>query len=92
MEVSIGGKRWQVRYTQLPPNILGECDPPTAKGKQIRVSRNLKRRPRALLYTLVHEALHAEQFKQFAEEYVEDVADDITMLLWRQGFRLTEEA
>lgn len=86
MRVRILGKFWD--FVRVPGNLLrgadGDCDPPSAKGKRIRVWDKLNGE-RELAVT-IHEALHAADWHK-DEEWVEQVGEDIARLLWRLGYR-----
>lgn len=86
--VTICGKRWRLEYSRLPRDTDGSCDAPTVTRKRLRIARRLRQRPRALLETLIHEAMHAAGWP-LSEEHVEQTAEDVTRILWNQGFRLT---
>lgn len=85
--VTIGGKRWQLVYDRVPLDSDGICDAPNTKNKRIRIRPGLKKCPKLLLETLIHEGLHAESWP-LDEGFVKQAASDIANLLWRQGFHL----
>ncbi len=85
--VTIMGKRWHLRYCQV---IEPDCDRPDLPRKQIRIPMRLQRTPKKLMDYLIHEALHAADWNQ-AEYWTHHTAQDITNLLWAQGFRLSKE-
>ena len=88
MHVKLLGKRWRI---ERPRSITrdgepqhGECDPPTVPGKSIRVADYLS--DRVELETYLHEALHACDWTK-DEEWVEATAHDLSVMLWRLGYR-----
>ena len=86
MRVTILGKRWEMRFTRLPKDTDGECDPPERPGKEIRIQQGLSEEN--LLSTIVHECLHASDWHR-TEAWVEEVADDIAKILIKVGFSRT---
>lgn len=88
--VSIDGKRWRLQFVPLPSGLDGDIDPPKAKHKTIRIRRALLRKPRELLETVIHEALHAADSSK-DELWVGQIADDLAALLWRLGYRMEKE-
>jgi len=83
MQVKILGKVWNLRFA---PNMAnrGDCDPPTAPGKEIRVLSNLRDEGR--LEVLIHEMVHAAGW-HIDEEFVGRFARDAARVLWRLGYR-----
>ena len=63
----------------------GDCDPPTAKNKTIRISNKLPEREE--LEVTIHECLHAADWHKDEVSWIEPVADDIARLLWKLGWR-----
>jgi hypothetical protein len=59
----------------------GECDPPTSKGKQIRIASRCKGLRR--LVVLLHEGLHASLW-DLDEEAVTEIAEDLGRMIWRE--------
>ena len=88
MHVRLCGKRWKLRFTALQNN-RGECDGPTIAGKEIRIDRRLKGMER--LEILIHECLHAIDWRA-DEEHVAQSAADLARTLWRLGYRGTDDA
>jgi len=81
----LNGKK---RCVGVDEAVIGDCDPPDAKDKTIRIASDLT--PIEQLEVVIHEALHAaDWFKD--EEWIRIVAHDIARLLWRLGWRLTED-
>ena len=87
MRVRILGKLWNLRFA---PNLAnrGDCDPPTARGKEIRVSSSLRGEER--LEVLLHELVHAAGW-HIDEEFVGRFAHDTARALWRLGYRNGDE-
>jgi hypothetical protein len=77
--ISILGKRWRLVYSSLRGDN-GECDPPDAKGKSIRIAKYLRRHPRALAETIIHEILHAADWWK-DEVWIEQLCEDIVRVL-----------
>lgn len=69
----------------LPHDRRGECDPPTKKGKAIRILDDLKGQER--LEILVHEFMHAADWHK-DEEWVGKFGKDMARYLWKLGYRL----
>lgn len=85
MHVTILGRRYRFRFTRaLERGTAGECDEPSRRGKEIRIRDGLS--PEATLDTVVHEVLHAADWHK-DEAWVEQVASDLTRILWRLGYR-----
>ena len=83
MFITILGKRWRLRFTNLKKDN-GDCDAPDVKNKEIRVRSNLKGELR--LETIIHECLHAADWHK-DESYIEQKAIDLARILWRLGYR-----
>jgi len=83
MRVKVLGKIWRLRFA---PNMgaRGDCDPPSAPGKEIRISSSLLGEER--LEVLIHEMLHAAGW-HIDESFVEQFACDAARALWRLGYR-----
>jgi hypothetical protein len=83
MRVKILSKLWNLRFA---PNLAnrGDCDAPTARGKEIRVSSGLRGEER--LEVVLHELVHAAGW-HIAEEFVGQFAHDAARVLWRLGYR-----
>ncbi len=84
MRITLLGKRWQLRFCRMSEADHGECDHPDKRGKEIRIRSDLKDRPQ--LEALTHEILHACDWSK-DEEWVEDAAHDLSVVLWRLGYR-----
>ncbi len=83
MRITVCGKRWDLRYTNLQTNH-GECDSPDKPGKEIRIDRQLEGIME--LEVLIHELLHSADWRA-AEEHVSESARDIAKVLWKIGYR-----
>jgi len=88
VRIKLLGKRWRI---ERPRSITrdgepqhGECDPPTTPGKAIRIVSYVK--DRVELETYLHEMLHAATW-DMSEEWVEETAHDLSVALWRLGYR-----
>ena len=81
------GKRWGFRFARLK-KCKGYCDSPEKKNKEIVVKSNLP--PKEELDITLHELLHAADWWK-DEEWVEQVGTDIANVLWRLGWRKTEQ-
>jgi hypothetical protein len=83
MRVNILGKVWNLRFA---PNMAnrGDCDPPTTRGKEIRILSSLRGEER--LEILLHELIHAGGW-HIDEEFVAGFARDAARALWRLGYR-----
>lgn len=83
MRIRILNKCWQLRFA---PNLgnRGDCDGPSTKNKEIRVSTMLRGEER--LEVLIHELLHAASW-HIDEAFVEQFAHDAARTLWRLGYR-----
>ena len=84
INVTILGKRWQLVRGRLPKDVDGYCDPPDKPGKCITIRKSLRGRREAEI--VLHECLHAA-FWNIDEETVTQVAEDISKVLWRLGYR-----
>lgn len=84
MRVTILGKRWGLKFTNLPRDVNGECDGPTEPEKEIRIRTGLSEKE--TLETILHECLHAADWSK-DEAWVEDVACDLAAVLRRLGYR-----
>lgn len=85
MQVSVQGKRWNLRFPRLQ-TARGDCDSPDKPNKQIRIDARLSGEER--LEVIIHELLHAGGWHR-SECYVEQEAKDIARILWRLGYRET---
>ena len=87
MLVTVLKKRWRLRFCRLKDRY-GDCDPPDQPGKEIRICTGLSEQKE--LEVLLHEMLHCADWQK-SEEFVEHVADDITRVLTKLGWRKTKE-
>ena len=63
----------------------GQCDPPTAKNKAVRIRADLRGRER--LETILHEAGgHAADWTK-DEDTITEWAYDLSVLVWNLGYR-----
>lgn len=85
MHIDVLGKRYEVRYCSQFRKTRGDCDPPEAKGKQIRLATWLD--DEQLLEVAIHEFKHADDWHKFDEGYVRRFAQDLQRFIWRLGYR-----
>ena len=87
MRVKVLSRIWHLRFA---PNMAnrGDCDPPDQRNKEIRVSTSLRGEER--LEVLIHELVHAAGW-HIDETFVEQFASDAARVLWRLGYRDSEE-
>ncbi len=85
MRLKILGRKWRLCWRNLSKKDPGECDWPTRKNRAIRIRKGMK--PRAELETLIHECLHAGQWYQLPEEWVEQMGHDLARIIIRLGWR-----
>lgn len=86
MYVKLNKKRWQLKFVPRM-SADGECDAPDVKNKSIKILSSLKGEHR--LDTILHELLHACMWS-FDEEFIDEIARDISRVLWRLGYRDTQ--
>ena len=85
MRITLGGKIWELRFVPyLGPNKRGDCDPPTTKGKAIRICTG--QTDQEEMDTIIHECIHAEGW-HIDEVFIERAATDIARVLLRLGYR-----
>ena len=84
MRIRVGNKYWNLVFIELDENTGGECDSPDTKGKEIRISTDLQREEE--LEVVIHELLHASDWSK-DEEWVEEIAQDISNVLMRLGWK-----
>ncbi len=87
--VTINGKRWTWRWWPFgKADKHADCDGPHKRRKEIRIRNSLNRpeRQAKLMEIAIHEALHCADWSK-DEEWVGQVAEDISRLLWRLGYR-----
>ncbi len=85
LKLRLGGVGHTLRYAQLKNNH-GELDHDT---REIRVARNED--PYEELETVVHELLHGLG-PHWREWWVDRSAKELSMVLWRLGYRKTDDA
>ena len=85
MRIKIDQKYWKLIFTRLKRNLLGECDPPDKRGKEIRISKHIKD-GKLEFDTTVHELLHAADWYK-SEAWVDRTASEIATVLWNLGYR-----
>ena len=86
--VTINGERWRLEFSRLSDRN-GDCDPPTAPGKTIRIASRLLGRQQRLMADVLHECLHAADWSK-DEEWVEQVSEDLARILFKLGYRRTD--
>ena len=84
MRIKIGGKYWNLGFTELDEETGGECDSPDTNGKEIRIATDIKNQEE--LEVIIHELLHAADWSK-DEDWVEVIADDIARTLWKLGWK-----
>ena len=84
MRIKVGGKYWNLVFTELDEETGGECDSPDTNGKEIRIATDIKNQDE--LEVIIHELLHAADWSK-DEEWVEVIADDIARTLWKLGWK-----
>ena len=92
MRVKLGGNEFTIKQVpQLKDH--GSCEVTvTRTGKVRRVIRLASwNRPRAMLGTAIHEAIHASR-PDLSETEVRALEADIARLLWRMGYRLPTQS
>jgi len=88
MRVTIFGKSYQIVFvSRLPKTRRADIDPPHVPDKRIRIKRGLSEQE--TLEVIIHECLHAADWTK-TEEWVTEVADDISKILWKLGYRRAE--
>ena len=83
--VEILDKRWRLVYGKCPARTDGLCDDRSTPNKAITIRPGVRRYPRLWMETLLHEGLHAG-LPQLSEDTVEQLAADLTRLLFGEGF------
>ena len=80
---SFNGRRYKITVCELD----GACDT-FKKERELLIMRDLS--TLAGLITAIHEALHAEDWKE-REDRIDQISKDLGRFLWRLGYRCTEE-
>lgn len=83
-KITLLGKKYTFRKVPYLGNLNGDCDPPDAIDKTIRVQSGLKDKDE--LECCLHEFLHAIDWSK-DETWVEQAACDISLILWKLGWR-----
>src|SRR5690606_41206628 len=65
VNVTLLGKRYRLRFVRMERQH-GDCDPPDAPGKEIRIDTRLE--GEELAETLIHEMLHAVRSEEHTSE------------------------
>jgi hypothetical protein len=85
MHITILRKRYELRFVPfLGKTVMGTCEDPFEPERIIRIKQGMSEKE--TLDTIIHEILHAADWWK-KEEWVENVATDITRTLWRLGYR-----
>ena len=84
MQVTINGRRYQIRFRNPGRNVDATCDDPTEPRPEIWIRPALQNRPVELTETVIHECLHAQGWP-LDEEFVTGAAEDITAILDKLG-------
>ena len=87
MNLKLNGKRYKLRYVS-GVSYLGECDPPSLAGKEIRINADVT--GEKLLDSYLHEFLHA-LYWHIDEDHIAKPAEDLARALWRLGYRMKED-
>lgn len=89
MRVNIMGRRYGLEFVRpQSAGWDGECDPPDARRKSIRINRSLTGKRK--LETIVHEFSHAAAW-WLSEEHVAKSSKDLAEILWLVGYRHEQE-
>lgn len=83
--IDVRGAAYLMRWANLRRH-LGDCDPPTAKAPEIRLSHRLKQDEHTLLYIACHEVLHGGAW-DLDESAVIEIAKAQRDALWALGYR-----
>lgn len=87
MRIRILGKFWSLRFVPTLGSAenpkRGDCDPPEATSKSLRVLSGLRGEDQ--LEVLIHEMLHAADWHR-SEEWVAEVSKDMARALTRLGY------
>lgn len=82
--VTVRKRRWRLYTCKLSKKVCGEADPPTEKGKEVRISDKLA--GQEMLDTIIHELFHCGHW-DIDETVVEEFATDVARVLWGLGYR-----
>jgi hypothetical protein len=86
MRVRLGGKYWSLRFSPNLADYGNMVDPGHAAGRVLRIATWQSEEDR--LDTTLHEAIHCCR-QELDEKAVTDLANDLSRLLWRMGYRRT---
>lgn len=91
VKMRLVGKTYRIKevHPSSMPGSLGECDHPKDRKKEIRVDKTLFGREK--LEVMIHEALHACDYFKSSEKWVNAAARDISILLWKKGYRQSKK-
>ena len=85
MHVILMGRRYELVFCKLGrEQARGSCDPPSIRGKQIRIDERLADEEE--LEVILHELLHACDWRA-DEDHISEQAEDMARVLWRLGYR-----
>ena len=84
MRVRLGGKYWHLRFSPNLRDYGNMEDPGCAAGRILRVATWQTEQER--MDTTLHEAIHA-CLPSLDEKAVTDLANDLSRLMWRLGYR-----
>lgn len=85
MFVTLMGRRYRLQFCRLGrQQARGTCDPPSIRGKQIRIDERLADEEQ--LEVILHELLHACDWRA-DEDHITEQAEDMARVLWRLGYR-----
>lgn len=91
MRISLMEKYYELifrRKVDRKNKMYGLCHAPWRRAKKIIIKDNMSERRE--LETLIHEMLHACDFTK-SEEWVEQAGKDIATVLWKLGWRKSDE-
>ena len=88
MQLTIMGRRWNLVFVDHidGQGARGECDPPDAPKKEIRIRARLNGEEK--LEVLIHEMLHAASWhidEEFVKQFSADAARNLTQLGFTDG-------
>jgi hypothetical protein len=84
MRVLLGGKYWTLRFSGNLKDYGSMVDPGNAEGRLIRIGTWQSEKD--TLDTIVHEALHCIE-PCWTEERVAEASKELSVMLWRLGYR-----
>ncbi len=86
MRLKILNRWWLLCFVRKLSRARGECDPPDAPKKEIRIRERLKGEQK--LEVIIHEHLHAAAWhvdEKFVKQFAEDLARNLTKLGYSDG-------